>query len=99
MNPVAITIINPWREYWQSPGSNQPPTVLNSAMIPNELLGLAHPNQDGKMISGSNVPKFYDGVENMCETEKIVVFSTFSFSNMFSTSFFYPSGLVKHMIV
>ena len=25
MNPVAMTIINPWKEYWLSLGLNQPP--------------------------------------------------------------------------
>ena len=30
MNPVAMTIINPRKEYWQSRGSNQRPPVLKS---------------------------------------------------------------------
>ena len=33
MSPVAMTIINPRREYWPSRGSNQRPPVLKSSMI------------------------------------------------------------------
>ena len=40
MNPVAMTFINPRREYWPSQGSNQGP-VLKSAMLLTELWGLA----------------------------------------------------------
>ena len=42
MNPVALTIINPRREYWPSHGSNQRPPVLKSATLPTELWGSAH---------------------------------------------------------
>ena len=41
MNPVAKTIINPWKEYWPCQGSNQRPSVLKSALIPTELWGSA----------------------------------------------------------
>ena len=41
MNPVAMTIINPQKEYWANRGSNQGPPVLRSAMLPTELWGLA----------------------------------------------------------
>ena len=41
MNPVAMTNINPRKEYWQSWGLNQPPPVLKSAMLPTELWVLA----------------------------------------------------------
>ena len=41
MNPVSMTIINPWKEYWPSQGSNQRPAVLKSATLPTELRGLA----------------------------------------------------------
>ena len=41
INPVAMTITNPWREYWPSLGSNQRPPVLKSAVLPTELWGLA----------------------------------------------------------
>ena len=40
-NPVAMTIINPRKEYWPSQGSNQRPHVLKSATLPTELWGLA----------------------------------------------------------
>ena len=39
MNPVAMTIINPWKEYWQSRGWNQRPPVFKSATLPTELWG------------------------------------------------------------
>ena len=32
MNPVAMTIINPWKEYWPSPGSNQQPSNKRAMM-------------------------------------------------------------------
>ena len=41
MNPVTMTIINSWKEYWQSLGSNQRPLVLKSAMLLTELWGSA----------------------------------------------------------
>ena len=41
MSPAAMTIINPWKEYWPSRGSNQQPPVLKSAMLPTEVLGSA----------------------------------------------------------
>ena len=37
MNPVAMTIINPRKEYWQSRGSNQRPPVLKFATLTTEL--------------------------------------------------------------
>ena len=36
MNPVPMTIINPWKEYQPSRGSNQPPPVLKSTTLPTE---------------------------------------------------------------
>ena len=41
MNPVAMTIINPWKEYWPRPGSNQRPSVLKSVTLPTEQWGSA----------------------------------------------------------
>ena len=41
MNPVAMTIINPQKEYWPSHRSNQRPPVLQSATLPTELWVLA----------------------------------------------------------
>ena len=39
MNPVAMTIISPRKEYWPSRGSNQRPPVLKSATLPTEQWG------------------------------------------------------------
>ena len=41
MNTVAMTIINPWKEYWPRRGSNLRPPVLKSATLQAELWGLA----------------------------------------------------------
>ena len=41
MNPVAMTIINPRKEYWPSRGSIQRPPVLKSATLSTELWGSA----------------------------------------------------------
>ena len=37
MNPVAMTIINPQKEYWLIQGSNQRPPVLTSYTLLTEL--------------------------------------------------------------
>ena len=44
MNPVPMTIINPWKEDWLSRGSNYRPPVLKSAMLPTELWGSSWTN-------------------------------------------------------
>ena len=41
MNPVAMTIINPRKEYWLSQGLNQQTPVLKSATLLTELWALA----------------------------------------------------------
>ena len=41
MNPVAMTIVNPWKEYWSRRGSNQRLPVLTSETLPTELWGSA----------------------------------------------------------
>ena len=41
MNPNAMTIINPRKEYRPSRGSNQQPPVLKSCTLPTELWGSA----------------------------------------------------------
>ena len=41
MNPVAMRIVNPRKEYWPSRGSNQRPPVLKSATLLTELWGSA----------------------------------------------------------
>ena len=40
-NPVTLTIIDPWKEYWQSQGSNLQLPTLKFDMLPTELWGLA----------------------------------------------------------
>ena len=42
MNPVTMTIINPWKEHWPSQGSNQPPPVLKYCILTTELWGSAN---------------------------------------------------------
>ena len=37
MNPEAVTIVSPRKEYWPSRVSNQQPPVLKSAMLQTEL--------------------------------------------------------------
>ena len=39
MNPVAMTVVNPRKEYWPSRGSNHRPPILKSATLPTELWG------------------------------------------------------------
>ena len=41
MNSVSMTIINPWKEYCPSQGSNLSPPVLKSCVLPTELWGSA----------------------------------------------------------
>ena len=41
MDPVTMTIISPWKEYWPSRGLNQQPRVLKSAMLQTGLWGSA----------------------------------------------------------
>ena len=45
MNPVAMTIINPRKEYWPCRRSNQRPPVLKSCTLPTELWGSAISNE------------------------------------------------------
>ena len=40
MNPVAMTVINPGKEYWPNRGSNQRLPVLKSFMLQAELCEL-----------------------------------------------------------
>ena len=37
MNPVAMTIVNPWQEYWPSRGSNQRSPVLKPLTLQTDL--------------------------------------------------------------
>ena len=52
MNSVAMTPIKPQKEYWPSPGSNQPPPVLKSATLPTELWG-----SEKKKLKYKSIPK------------------------------------------
>ena len=47
MNPVAMTIIDPRKEYWPSRGSNQRLPVLKSTTLPIELWGSASISETG----------------------------------------------------
>ena len=40
MNPVAMTITNPWKEYWLSQESDQRPPVLKSTALLTEVWGM-----------------------------------------------------------
>ena len=40
MNPVALTIINPRKEYWPSRGSYKRPPVFKSGKLPPERWSL-----------------------------------------------------------
>ena len=45
MNHVAMTIINPRKEFGRAGGSNQRPPVLKSSIQPTELRGLGKPTK------------------------------------------------------
>ena len=45
VNPVAMTLISPRKEYWPSRESNERPPVLKSATLPTELWGSARLSQ------------------------------------------------------
>ena len=51
MIPVAMTIINPRKEYWLSRGLNQRPPVLESATLPTELWGSPKISSSGKELN------------------------------------------------
>ena len=46
MNPVAMSINNPQKEYWPSRGLNQQHPVLKFATLPTELWGSAGTEED-----------------------------------------------------
>ena len=48
MNPIAMTIINPWNEYWLSRGSNERLPVPKSCMLLTIKLCLLNPLPDDK---------------------------------------------------
>ena len=47
INPVEMTITNPWKEYWPNPGSNQQPLILKSCTLPTEVRDSA---QDFRLV-------------------------------------------------
>ena len=49
MNPVAVTIINPRKEYWPSCGSNQQPATSCSQILLIELWGLGKKKKKKKI--------------------------------------------------
>ena len=58
MNPVAMTIIKPRKEYWPSQGSNQRPSVLKSATLPTEL-GHGEPGQPAHSAQADSSRHFF----------------------------------------
>ena len=66
MNPVAMTIINPRKEYWPSRGSNQRPPVLKSATLPTELWGLACTKQQKGKVNFPNYQDYFQTYEIKC---------------------------------
>ena len=75
MNPVVMTIIDPWKEYWPSQGSNQLPPVLKSAMLPTELWGLAKIYIDMRsLFLFQTSPGFYmSALKTLWEKEKLFI--------------------------
>ena len=54
MNPVAVTIVNPRKEYWLRRGSKQRPRVLKSCMLPTKLYtGSTHKPQELSIVRDS----------------------------------------------
>ena len=74
MNPDAMTIINPWKEYLLSQGSSQKPPVFNSCVLLTEPHGLSLTEKEKMLIFGifsfshsvfkRFLPKFYEHIPN-----------------------------------
>ena len=62
INPVAMTIINPQKEYWLSRGSNQQPHVLKPNTLLNEVWGSAVLNKKYGKIAQNVVGKAWHQV-------------------------------------
>ena len=58
MNPVAMAIINHWKEYWQSKESNQRPPVLKPCMLLNYLWNSAYLNDPERLILYHIIPTY-----------------------------------------
>ena len=94
MNPVAVTIISPGKEYWPSRGSIHRPPVLKSATLPTELLGsellTLFPNKVWfSRVCSTSLSK------TLCEKEKLLVTSNFSFSHSVFNPFREHSAISK----
>ena len=63
MNPVAMTVINPRKEYWPSRGSNQRPPVLKSATLLTELCCSATMNRGALPCQSQTWVYFAESVE------------------------------------
>ena len=55
MNLVAMTIINPRKEYWPSQGSNQRPPVLKSPTLPTDIFSFG-PGRSGICLDQIRIP-------------------------------------------
>ena len=90
MNCVALTIINPRKEYWPSRGSNQRPSVLKSGTLPTELWGSTLLIKGLKRNSLSNPQKVKQTQERL-QFESLYCFNRFlhiySFEHMEEKSF------------
>ena len=78
MNPVALTIINPRKEYWWSRGSNQQPPVFKSATLTTELWCSLQITNLNLMKVMETSPK---EKKTLWKKEKMLVTSNFSFSH------------------
>ena len=84
MNPVTMTIIHPWKEYWQSRGLNQRPSVLKWCMLLTEL------KVSAKFNPFPNKPWFScvcstSLLKTLWEKEKLLVRAISPFPTAFST--------------
>ena len=66
MNPVATTIINPWKEYWLSWGSKQRHLILKSGTLPTamgqSILGNSNENPHHRAWKRSMNLEYHDSL-------------------------------------
>ena len=79
MNPVVITIINPWKKYWPSRRSNQRPPVLKPATLPTELWGFGSRNLE---FCGEVKSKLYLLIDEILNWSKFRVFADDKFESV-----------------
>ena len=72
MNPGAVTVINPRKEYWLSLGSNQQPSVPKSAILPTELWGWAYFKFDSTKLMIHRNERKIEYLENLSRTNMLV---------------------------